>query len=62
MDMRRDSKPSQYGGVKRSWRDDFEEGFRTGEDNHTSLGMVFLFIVALCFIMAALIILVGGAM
>lgn len=43
-----------------NWREDFEEGFRTGENNETSLGMVVLFIFALCIVLAALIILIGG--
>lgn len=66
MYMRKDDKPSQYCGVRRKrdmkWQDDFAEGFKTGEDNNTSLGMVVLFIFALCIILAALIIIIGGGM
>lgn len=66
MYMRKDDKPSQYGGVQRrkhsmNWKDDFAEGFKTGEDNQTSVGIVCLFILAIGIILAALIIMIGGA-
>jgi hypothetical protein len=44
-----------------NWREDFEEGFRTGEDNEKSLGMVMLFLFSLCVIMAGAIIVIGKA-
>lgn len=42
-----------------NWKDDFAEGFKCGERNETSLGMVLLFVVVLCAILAALIIAVA---
>lgn len=61
MNMRKDDKPWQYGGVQRrkhsmNWKDDFAEGFKTGEKNELSLGMVMLFVLALCAIGAGLLI------
>ncbi len=40
-------------------REDFEEGFRIGEKNERSLGLVMLFIFAACMILAGLIIAVA---
>lgn len=42
-----------------NWREDFEEGFRTGEDNERSFGLVMLTIIAAILVLAGIIIMIS---